>query len=176
MACARAWIAAAVAIAGVCGVCRAQQAVTFQAPSAIAGWTVSGDVKVDASMDRGGGGGSLRVGPGGKAVWKLRDADGAGQVEMWVYEDQTKAAKPKERHVGPRWGLIQSDGRVLVVGVLHAPYLAGDTTYSASDSDQKNWFNVQYLAVPRKPGWHKWTFDFDPEKGLTILYLSLIHI
>jgi hypothetical protein len=28
---------------------------------------------------------------------------------------------------------------------------------------------VQYLGLPRAAGWHKWTFNMDPEKGLSIL-------
>jgi len=132
-------------------------------------WATKGDVTVDPTRNHEGGlGGSLKVGPGGKAVWKLRDADGSGQVSLWVYDNQTKPSKPKEYRVGPRWGIIQSDGRVLVVGALYAPYLSGNTTYAASDSDQRHWFNVQYTAVRRIAGWHCWRFDFDAEEGLTI--------
>lgn len=154
-----------------CAVAQAGQKATFDDQAAITAWTITGDVSIDGSRDHSGEGGSLRVGPGGKAVWKVRNTDGSGKVEMWVYDDQTKAAKPKDYRVGPRWGLIQSDGRVLVVGVLYAPYLGGDTTYAASDSDQKTtWFAVQYLAVRRNEGWHKWTFDFSADRGLSIAY------
>ena len=67
---------------------RAQSApLTFDNADALKQLTVSGDVSVDTSKDRGGvkgletagaaragqrKGGSLRVGPGGKAVWPLR--------------------------------------------------------------------------------------------------------
>lgn len=158
-----------VALAAAVPAC-AQQAATFNAPSALAGWSTAGDAAIDAGKGRDGAGGALRIGPGGKAIWKLRDTNGAGEASFWVFDDGTKPADAKARRVGPRWGLIQTDGRVLVTGALYAPYLAGATTYAASDSDQKNWFNVQYLGLNRSAGWHQWTFRFDPEKGLSILY------
>ena len=149
---------------------RADGPTTFDNDAALQGWEVAGGARVDPAKERAGAaGGALRVGAGGKAQWRPRATDGSGKVEFWVYDDGSKAANPKERRVGPRWGLLQSDGRVLAVGALYAPYLSGDTTYSATDSDQKNWFTVQYLGVPRQAGWRRWTFDFDPEKGLRIL-------
>ncbi|MDH7571197.1 MAG: hypothetical protein QHJ73_16595, partial [Armatimonadota bacterium] len=145
--------------------------VGFSGPADLEGWQLSGDARLDTAQDRAGGGGALRIGPGAKAIRRLRETDGAGTVEFWVYEDGSRPADPKARRVGPRWGLLQSDGRVLVAGVLYAPYLAGDASYAVSDSDQKDgWFKVQYLGLPRKTGWHRWTFQFDPEKGLSILY------
>ena len=55
------------------------------------------------------------------------------------------------------------------MGNLFARYLGGATTYSTSDSDQKStWFNVQVTRIKRLEGWHKWTFDFDADKGLSI--------
>jgi hypothetical protein len=148
-----------------------EKAVTFDNKDAIAGWTVTGDVSIDVGKTReGAGGGSLKVAPGGKAVWKLRDEDGSGKVEMWVFEDLSNPKDPKDYYIGPRWGLIARDGRVLVVGNLYARYLGGASTYSTSDSDQKStWFNVQVTRVKRLKGWHKWTFDFDAAKGLAIL-------
>lgn len=149
----------------------AEKTATFAGNDALAGWTVTGDVTIDAGKTREGtGGGSLKVAPGGKAVWKLRDKDGSGKVEMWVFEDLSNPKNPKDYYVGPRWGLIAEDGRVLVVGNLYARYLGGAKTYTTSDSDQKGtWFNCQATRVKRLKGWHKWTFDFDAAKGLSIL-------
>lgn len=132
-------------------------------------WKTTGPVSLDAAKPHLAGGTSLRLEPGASAVWSLRETSGAGRVSLWVYDDGTAPAAPKKAHVGPRWGIIQPDGRVLVVGVMYAPYLAGDTTYASSDSDQKSWFNVQYLATPREPRWRNWVFEFDAEKGLTLL-------
>lgn len=130
---------------------------------------ITGDVSRDATKNHGdGNGASLKIGPGGKAIWRLRESDGAGKVEFWVYDDMTAPADPKARRAGPRWGLVQSDGRVLVIGPIYAPYLNGAETYATSDSDQKNWFDVQFSGVKRQTGWHKWTFDFDAAKGLSI--------
>ncbi len=149
----------------------AQTSLDFASPADLDDWEVSGDVALDAGKDQsdGVGGGALRVGPGAKAILPLRGEDGSGTVEMWVLDDCAKPGNPKDRRVGPRWGIIQSDGRVLVVGAFYAPYLSGDTTYASSDSDQKTtWFNVQYLAVKREPKWRKWRFTMDADTGLSI--------
>ena len=158
-------------IAVACLAARGQETVSFDQETVSASLTLAGGAKVDNTMGREGTGGALRLAPGSKAVWRLRDSDGSGKVDLWVFEDMTKPKDPKQRRVGPRWGLLQSDGRVLVVGAIYAPYLAGDQTYTASDSDQKTWYNVQYLgSAKRTRGWHRWTFDMDANKGLTIAF------
>jgi hypothetical protein len=146
----------------------------FNGEDALSGWTVAGDVAADKEKNREGAGAALKVGPGGKAVWTLRDADGSGKVEMWVYESGAAPAKPKEPGHGSLWGLAQKDGRVVAVGSLYARYLSGDTTYSVgewslTDPKLKPWHKVQYLGVKREAGWHKWTFQFDAAKGLSLL-------
>ena len=75
----------------------------------------------------------MRVGPGGQAPLKVAKTDGAGKVEIWVYDDGTKPKNAKASSVGPRWGLVQGDGRALVVDVLYASYLSGDEGYRPSD-------------------------------------------
>jgi len=60
---------------------------TFENNDALAGWTTTGDVTIDAAKGRRGQDGSLKVGPGARALLKLRDADASGRVEMWVYDD-----------------------------------------------------------------------------------------
>lgn len=147
----------------------AEPTADFASAAALGAWQVTGDVTFDAARNHGAApGGSLRVGSGGVAIWRLRETDGSGAVTMWVYDDLSAPANPRDRRVGPRWGLVQGDGRVLVIGAIYAPYLGGATTYATSDSDRKSWFNVQYSALKRLEGWHRWTFDFDPAKGLTI--------
>jgi hypothetical protein len=139
----------------------------FGNAAALGKWRLSGDAKVDPSVKRDGRA-TLKVGPCSKAIWKLRDTDGSGSVSIWVKEDGTVPADPKKRRVGPRWGVLQSDGRVLVVGEIYAPYLAGAKTYTISDSDQKLWFKVQYVGEKRDLRWNNWVFAFDPQKGMTI--------
>ena len=73
----------------------AARKVTFDGQAALAGWTVTGEVAVDAAKQHDGHG-SLKVAPGGKAVLKLRDTDESGKVEMWVYDDCTTPDAPKE--------------------------------------------------------------------------------
>ncbi len=142
----------------------------FDPPQSLAGWTLSGDAALDPARNRDGQGGALRIAPGGQAVLKLRDRDESGRVEFWVYDDGARPADPKARRAGPRWGLLQSDGRVLAVGILYASYLGGAEGYTATSCDGKDWFDkLSWLGIKRgQPGWHKWTFDFDPDNGLTV--------
>jgi len=145
---------------------------TFDDGNSLNGWTVEGDVALDPTKGRQGKGGALRIGPGGKAVLKLRDQDNSGKVEMWVYDDGTTPADPKASRVGPRWGLVQRDGKLLAVGVLYANYLGGNEGYTATACDARNWFDqLFWLSTKRAPAdWHKWTFDFDPEAGIQVLH------
>ena len=107
---------------------------------------------------------------------KLRDGDASGKVEFWVHDDGTRPENPKASRLGPRWGLVQNDGRVLAVGILYASYLGGDEGYTASACDgsnsRSNWFDqLFWLGVNRTPaGWHKWTFNFDAEAGLEVFH------
>jgi len=146
--------------------------LSFGGADSLAGWTVTGDAGVDAAKSREGKGGSLRVGPGSKAVLKLRDPDASGKFELWVFDDGTVPGNAKVSRVGPRWGLVQSDGRVLAAGILYASYLGGNEGYTVTASDGKDWFDqLFWLGVKRAPaGWHKWTFDFDAEEGLQVFH------
>jgi hypothetical protein len=145
---------------------------TFENKEALAGWTITGDVSIDAAKARGRKGGTLKIGPGAKAFLKLRDKDESGKVEMWVYDDGTVPTAARAKRVGPRWGILQDDGKLLAVGVLYANYLGGDEGYTATACDGKDWYDqLFWLGVNRKPaGWHKWTFDFDPEEGIQVFH------
>ncbi len=154
--------------------CACQQAkkVTFDGNEALAGWTVTGDVTIDVTKARQGKGGALKVGPGGKALLRLRERDESGKVEIWVCDDGTTPEDVKAHRVGPRWGLVQSDGKVLAAGILYASYLGGWEGYTATACDGRSWHDqLFWLGVKRAPaGWHKWTFDFDPEVGLQVFH------
>ena len=143
---------------------------TFDGTEALAGWTVTGEVGFDNTKSREGQQGALRIGPGGKVSIKLRDKAGSGTLEIWVYDDATTPENPKAAHVGPRWGLLENDNKVLAAGILYNSYLGGDEGYSATLYDGKTWFNqLFWLGVKRTPpAWHKWTFDFDPDMGLQL--------
>jgi hypothetical protein len=145
---------------------------TFDGKEDLAGWTTAGDVGIDMTKGREGKGGALKVGPNGKAVLKLRDPDESGKVEFWVDDDGTKPADPKTHRLGPRWGIVQGDGRLLAIGVLYASYLGGAEGYTATACDGKDWLSeLSWLGVNRAPaGWHKWTFDFDAENGLQVFH------
>ncbi len=166
------WIVAGLIVSGGCAA--QEHAESFADADALAAWQVEGAVTVDASRSHGEGGGSLRIEPGGKAVWKLRDTNGSGTVDFWVYEDASVPAKPKTRLTGPYYGALQSDGRVLAPGSLYAPYLSGDTTYALTAFNpaekEQSYFSVQYLGLKRTEGWHQWTIVFDGEAGASVLH------
>jgi hypothetical protein len=142
----------------------------FDGNDPLAGWRLTGDAALDTTRNRAGQGGSLKIGPNAKAILKLRDKDESGQVELWVYDDGTTPDNPKVNRPGARWGLIESDGRVLLAGILYASYLGGTEGYTATACNAQDWFDqLFWLGVNRAPaGWHKWTFVFGVEKGVQI--------
>jgi hypothetical protein len=145
---------------------------TFDSNDALASWRTVGDVTVDMTKPREGKGGSLKVSPEGKATMKLGDKDGFGKVELYVFDDGSKPDDATASRTGPRWGIVQSDGQALAVGVFYAAYLAGQEGYTASATNQQSWFeSLTWLGQNRAPaGWHKWTFNFDPDTGFTLLH------
>ncbi|MGD0090913.1 MAG: hypothetical protein ABSE73_13430 [Planctomycetota bacterium] len=146
--------------------------IVFGSKEALAGWTITGDVAIDPAKAREGQNSSLKVAAGGKALLKLRDKDESGKVEIWVYDDCALPEDVKAHRAGPRWGLVQNDGRVFAVAILYADYLGGNEGYTASACDGAKWFDqLCWLGVNRAPAaWHKWTFDFDPEAGLQVFH------
>ncbi len=147
------------------------KASSFENAEALGQWKLTGDVSLDATRGREDTH-SLKVGPGGVATLKLRSVDESGRVEFWVYDDGGTPENAKTNRTGPRWGLVQSDGRLLAVGILYAPYLSGTEGYTATSCNGRDWFDrLFWLGIKRVPaGWHKWTFDFDPEVGLKVLH------
>jgi hypothetical protein len=136
-------------------------------------WKVTGDVAVDKTKNHGeGAGGSLKVAPGATAVLKVAEADSVGKVEFWVFDDGTKPEDPTVARDGPVWGIKAADGAVEAVGVIYATYLSGGDTYAMGMSADGEFLyrDVFYLGINRNKGWHKWTFLFDNDKGLKVLY------
>ena len=131
-------------------------------------WKVEGNVSLDASRSHANNGTSIKIAPGARATKTLRAADGSGHVSFWVYDDMTAPADPKVGRDGPSWGIIEPDGQMLIVGPLYAGYLSGDEGYSAAAGKSQFFLDCQWTSVPRQPGWRKWDFDFDPDKGFTI--------
>jgi len=78
---------------------RAQVTQSFDTAAALEGWQIEGPVHIDTERAREGG--SLRIEPGGRAIWQLRDADGSGMVDFWVYEDTRAPVQPKTCPIAP---------------------------------------------------------------------------
>lgn len=132
-------------------------------------WKAEGDVTLDSARVHTTPGASIKIAPGAKVIKPLRTENGSGRVTMWIYDDKSAPATPKVPRVGPSWGVVQSDGKALIVGALYAAYLSGDSGYSAADGEKMFYHKCQWLSVLRNEGWRKWDFVFDPDKGASIL-------
>ncbi len=112
---------------------------------------------------------SLKIEPGGSAVLSLRDEDGSGVVTLAVRESGVVASPGGKHGVGPRWGVGQKDGRVLVGGVMYAPYLApGGSTCLIETVPEDGWFTLKYLGKRTPDRWSTWSFEFDADEGMTL--------
>lgn len=162
---------ALLAVAGVLSaaapVRAAPRALAFAGPDDLKAWQVAGEAVIDPQGPEGRA--ALKLGANGSAAFSCAEGDGSGTVSIRVYDDLAAPADPKQRRLGPRWGLKQADGHVLGIGLLYAPYLSGSTTYCTTEYDGQTWFIVQYLGESRRTkGWHTWTFAMDADKGLSI--------
>jgi hypothetical protein len=133
--------------------------IDFGNKTDLATWKITGDSSVDPAKSDAEHGHALRISPGSEAALKLGKSETSGVVSLWVYDDASNPANPKVGHVGPRWGVVHDDGRVLAIGVLYAAYLGGNEGYTASACDGKSWFDeLFWLGGNRaKAAWHKWT-------------------
>jgi hypothetical protein len=134
-------------------------------------WAVEGAVVMDAAKPGPDGAPSIQIAPGAKAVLKLRAEDGSGKVTLHVYDDGTVGTPGKVKATGPRWGLQQADGRVLLGAIMYARYLHADGSVCLIDTlptQRDAWNAVKFLSPRGQPGWHTWEFLYDPEAGLSI--------
>lgn len=147
-------------------------AQSFESPDALQKWQITGAVQLDSQRAHSGKR-AVMLAPGARAVLNVRPTDGTGRVDLWVFDDGTSPANPKQHAAGPMWGLVQADGHMCTIGAIYAPYLSGNTTYATAafspDKQQRPWQEVQYLGIKRTPQWYHWTFDFNPQTGLRIL-------
>ena len=144
---------------------------SMSAPAAdAASWQGAG-LSVDPAVPGPDGSPSLAVAPGARVVLPLRAGNDSGKVVFHIHDDGTVGAPSKARGSGPRWGIVQADGRVLVAGITYAPFLQDDGSLTLLDIDPSEpgaWFNVKYVGGRAKGKWQKWEFDFNPDTGLKI--------
>lgn len=138
-------------------------------------WSLRGDVAPDAALPGPDGAPSIKIAPGAKAAVPLRDGNGSGRVTMWIYDDGSVGSPGKAKASGPRWGLRQTDGRVLVGAIMYARFLQenGSVCLVETDPGAPGAWNAMSFVSPRKAGWNKWEFRFDAEAGLTVLINDL---
>ena len=130
--------------------CEQTRTFDFKTRDALNGWTITGDVTIDTAkagearrlaQDR-----SRRQGPAEASRQRTHPARSSSG-------STTTAPSPsnvKAHRVGPRWGLVQNDGKLLAVGILYASYLGGDEGYTATACDGKDWFEqLFWLGVKR---------------------------
>ncbi|HSI86353.1 MAG TPA: heparinase II/III family protein [Candidatus Methylacidiphilales bacterium] len=139
----------------------------------IKNWAIEGYVQMDPAKPGPGGAPSIKVDPKSKAVLKLRPEDGAGKLTLSVYDDGTVGSPGKVKAVGPRWGLMQSNGRVLVGAIMYARFLQENGSLCLIDTDPSTkgaWAAMKFLSPRSEPGWRKWEFEYEPTAGLRISY------
>lgn len=134
-------------------------------------WSVQGAVQMDPEKPSPGGAPSIKIDPKGYAILKLGSEDRSGKLTLSVYDDGSIASPDKKKSVGPRWGFAGATGRVFVAGIMYARYLQPEGSLCLIDADpaQKGaWAALKFLSARGKPGWKKWEFEYDPDKGLKI--------
>lgn len=148
---------------------------TASAPTTVSdlkAWTIEGDAALDPAKPSPGNTPSLRLAPNSRASLKLRDTDGSGKITFHVFDDATVATPDKKKSVGPRWGTTAASGRILVGGIMYAPFLQPAGSICLLDTDPKDpaaWLPVKFLGTrASQPGWSKWELEYHPEKGLII--------
>jgi len=115
-------------------------------------------------------GGALRVGPEAK-----RSGRCAIRTEQasWNCGSTRMRRNPETQGLRRRamWGLMQADG-IWRRWAIYAPYLDGAGTYAVSTSIRRS-RSLGSSDVPGNPACprlHKWTFDFDADEGMRLLY------
>ena len=132
-------------------------------------WAVAGSVQMDPSKLGPDGKPSIKISPLGNAVLKLRDMDGSGKVTLYIYDDATVSVPDRQKSIGPRWGMTQANGRVLVGGVGYARFFAAEGSLTIVDTKPaKGWMEMKFAGARGAAGWKKWEFDYNADKGLTV--------
>jgi len=134
-------------------------------------WVVEGGVHLDSGKLGPDGSPAIRIEPKARALLKLRQAEGSGKMTLYLYDDGTVASPDQQKTVGPRWGLTQADGRILVGAIMYAKFLQPAGSFCLIETDPKAkdaWSAMKFLAPRGKAGWKKWDFEYDPTAGLKI--------
>ena len=113
---------------------------TFDSKKALANWTTTGDVTIDRTK---------AVTARGFAQGRPRrqspvETSGQGRVGQGRVLGLRRRHHPGKRQgmrVGPRWGLVQSDGRCWPCGILYASYLGGDEATPPPPATASEWFD-----------------------------------
>lgn len=145
--------------------------VNADSVSSLKDWKIEGVIEMDASKPGPDGQPSIKIEPRSRGALQLRESDGSGKVSFYVYDDGKVASPNKQHAVGPRWGLTESNGRVLVGGLAYARYLQPDGSqiwFDTHPEGEAPWREIKFLGPRGKPGWQKWEFDYNPDKGLAI--------
>ena len=116
-------------------------------------WVVEGGVKMDPSKPGPDGAPSIKIEPKTKAVLKLRPEEGSGKVTIYLYDDGTVASPEQQRTVGPRWGLMQADGRILVGAIMYAKFLQPDCLSHRYGSARQERLAGYEMAFTSWQGW-----------------------
>ncbi|XHR28881.1 MAG: DUF4962 domain-containing protein [Chthoniobacteraceae bacterium] len=134
-------------------------------------WTQRDGLQLDPAKPGPSGSPAFKIAPGAHAVLKLRDQDGSGKVSFYVYDDTAVASPGKKTAVGPRWGTMEANGRILVGAIMYAPFLHAEGSVCLIDTnpgDPNAWRGMKFLAPRGQAGWKKWEIDYQPDQGLCV--------
>ncbi len=134
-------------------------------------WTLEGAVALDPGKPGPDGAPSIKLEPKSRALLKLRPADGAGKLTLFIYDDGAVASPQGQKAAGPRWGFTQANGRVFVGGLMYAKFLQPEGSLCVMDANPRDkgaWLAMNFVAARGKPGWRKWVFEYDADAGLKI--------
>ena len=135
------------------------------------GSELKGEARVADAMAHGGKK-ALHLGEMGEVTIPLTDEDFRGRVTMWIYDSSKKhsADDPDKPAVGPTWGLQDSQGRMMLFGIIRRSFL-GQQSYSYVFTNRlRGYPSPGYANMSRtKPGWYKWEFDLTKPGAIAVL-------
>ena len=126
----------------------------FDRADALKDWTITGDVTIDTARGRQGSRGSLRVGPGGKALLKLRDERRLGQGRVLGPRRRHPAREPQSLSRWARGGAWSRTTAGCWPSASSTPATwAATRATRPPPATAQDWFDqLFWLGVNRAPG------------------------
>jgi len=138
----------------------------FEKGSLPSNWKIEG--KVNVSSDKAHTGSkSLVVGENSSVTFDFSKNDTFGKVSFWVYDNKFKCDWKKDGFInGPYWGIKNTKGEVLMVGVTFRDHTTGDKLYNWMTTTEIGGENyIWWMDLKRSEGWHRWEINYPDDKS-----------